>query len=152
MTGSEARADVAEAEHRRPVADGHHEPFGQVYLSTSSVSAAMARETCATPGVGDGQVALGVDRRAQFDGQFAADVCEEDLVVGDGQFGDRRLPGRPVVASDAELLLAVLVGGPQGPVCTGLLFSPWLGPGRVCQCAMTAVLRTSRIAAARVCV
>ena len=131
MTGSEAGADIAEAEHRRPVADDHHEPFGPgVLVDEFGFGGDGAGDLRDAGRVGDGQVALGVDRRAQFDGQFAADVCEEDLVVGDGQFGDRRLPRRPVVASDAELLLAVLVTVvlPQGPVCTGL-FSPLVGRG-----------------------
>ncbi len=98
MTGSDARGPMSPRPSTAdPSLTTATRRSVQVYLFTRVASVSIARDTWATPGgVGDRQVALGVDRRAQLDGQLAAGVRQEDLVVGDRQIGNGRFGDRGV--------------------------------------------------------
>ncbi len=78
------RADIAEAEHRAAVADDGHQPVRPgVAGGQRVVGGDRPADLRHTGGVGDRQGALGVQRRLQLDGELAAYVCLEDLLVSD---------------------------------------------------------------------
>lgn len=79
-----ARADVAEAEHGRSVGDHRDEPPGPGQLLRAFGLLGDRRADAGdSRGVGDREVALGLERPGEFDCELAVVVSGEDLVFGD---------------------------------------------------------------------
>src|SRR5690606_15415584 len=89
-----ARADVAESEYRRSVADHRHEPVRpRVPLRESRLLLDGAADLRYPGGVGDGQVTGLRDGAGGRHGEFAALVSAEDVVVAHLSLGHVYLQG-----------------------------------------------------------
>ncbi len=90
MTGSDAAGPMSpRPEHGAAVADHGHQTVGPgVFLGQRRIGGDGAADLGDARGVGDGQCALGVQRRFQLDREFATLVGREDLrVVNDNLRG-----------------------------------------------------------------